>query len=93
MATTIDIKNLIQKWADAKTEIAELEKKINKYKRLVDRFMDEKGSNTVTSSDYTLRRKEMSRATISKKNVPKKIWDEYSKSSTYKAYYLSKKNK
>ena len=93
MSSTIDIKNLIQKWADAKTEIAELEKKINKYKRVVDRFMDEKGSNTVTSSDYTLRRKEMSRATISKKNVPKKIWDEYSKSSTYKAYYLSKKNK
>ena len=91
MSSTIDIKNLIQKWADAKTEIADLEKKINKYKRVVDRFMDEKGNNTVTSSDYTLRRKEMSRATISKKNVPKKIWDEYSKSSTYKAYYLSKK--
>ena len=91
MSSTIDIKNLIQKWAEAKTEIADLEKKINKYKRVVDRFMDEKGNNTVTSSDYTLRRKEMSRATISKKNVPKKIWDEYSKSSTYKAYYLSKK--
>jgi hypothetical protein len=92
MSTTTDIQNLLKKWADAKTEIADLEKKIEKYKRVVNRFMDEKGNNTITSSQYTLRRKEMSRATISKKNVPTEIWNRYSKPSTYKAYYLSKKN-
>lgn len=90
--STTDIQNLLKKWADAKTEIADLEKKIEKYKRVVNRFMDEKGNNTITSSQYTLRRKEMSRATISKKNVPTEIWNKYSKPSTYKAYYLSKKN-
>jgi hypothetical protein len=91
MSTTSDIQNLVKKWADAKTEIADLEKKIEKYKRVVNRFMDEKGNNTITSSQYTLRRKEMTRATISKKNVPTEIWNKYSKPSTYKAYYLSKK--
>ena len=89
--STIEIKDILQKWADAKTEIADLEKKIEKYKRGVNRFMDEKGNNTITSSQYTLRRKEMTRATISKKNVPTEIWNKYSKPSTYKAYYLSKK--
>jgi hypothetical protein len=91
MSSTSDIQNILKKWGDAKTEIADLEKKIEKYKRVVNHFMDEKGNNTITSSQYTLRRKEMTRASISKKNVPKKIWDEYSKSSTYKAYYLTKK--
>jgi hypothetical protein len=90
-SSTIDIQNILQKWAETKNEIADLEKQIEKYKRVVNRFMDQKGNNTITSSQYILRRKEMSRATISKKNVPTEIWNKYSKPSTYKAYYLSKK--
>jgi hypothetical protein len=88
--STIEIKDILQKWADAKTEIAELEKNIEKYKRVVNRIMDQKGNNTITSSKFTLRRKEMSRSTMSKKNVPTEIWNKYSRPCTYKAYYISK---
>ena len=89
-SSAIEIKDLLQKWADAKTEIAELEKNIEKYKRVVNRFMDQKGNNTITSSKFTLLRKEMSRSTMSKKNVPTEIWNKYSRPCTYKAYYISK---
>jgi formiminotetrahydrofolate cyclodeaminase len=88
--STIEIKDILQKWADAKAEIAELEKNIEKYKRVVNRIMDQKGNNTITSSKFTLRRKEMSRSTMSKKNVPTEIWNKYSRPCTYKAYYISK---
>jgi hypothetical protein len=88
-----DIYSLLQKWSEAKNEIINLEKKIEKYKRIATSIMDQQGNNTVSSDDYTLRRKEMSRTTISKKNVPQDIWNKYSKLSKYKAYYLSEKNK
>jgi hypothetical protein len=88
-----DIYALLQKWSEAKNEIINLEKKIEKYKRIASSIMDQQGNNTVSSDDYTLRRKEMSRTTISKKNVPQDVWNKYSKLSKYKAYYLSEKNK
>jgi len=88
-----DIYTLLQKWSEAKNEITNLEKKIEKYKRIATSIMDQQGNNTVSSDEYTLRRKEMSRTTISKKNVPQDVWNKYSKLSKYKAYYLSEKNK
>jgi hypothetical protein len=88
-----DIYTLLQKWSEAKNEIVNLEKKIEKYKRIATSIMDQQGNNTVSSDEYTLRRKEMSRTTISKKNVPQDVWNKYSKLSKYKAYYLSEKTK
>ena len=86
-----DIAKILRTWAESKNEIADLEKKIEKYKRVVTRFMDQQGNNTISTPYYTLRRKEMSRTTISKKDVPKEIWNKYARPCTYKAYYLTQK--
>ena len=86
-----DICALLQKWAESKAEIADLEKKIDKYKRLANRVMDQKGDNTITTTEYKLSRKEISRTTIAKKDVPKEIWKKYARTCTYTAYYLTEK--
>jgi hypothetical protein len=86
-----DISTLLQKWSETKAEIIELEKKIDKYKRLASKIMDKNGDNTINSLEYKLIRKEMSRTTISKKDVPKEIWNKYSRNSIYTAYYLTEK--
>jgi hypothetical protein len=52
--------------------------------------MSKTGSNVIESSSYTLNRQEISRNSLSKNDVPKDIWDRYSKSSSYDAYYLRK---
>jgi hypothetical protein len=94
VANDTDILSLLQKWTKTKLEIADLEKKIEKFKRLSNRIMDQEGTSTISSGNYILRRKEMSRYTISKKDVPVEIWKKYSRPCKYKAYYLSeKKNK
>ena len=90
-ADVSDICALLQKWSEAKSEIIELEKKIDKYKRLANRIMDKNDGNTINSLEYKLTRKEISRTSISKKDVPKETWNKYSRTSTYTAYYLSKK--
>jgi len=90
-ADVSDICALLQKWSETKSEIIELEKKIDKYKRLANRIMDKNEGNTINSLEYKLIRKEISRSTISKKDVPKETWNKYAQTSTYIAYYLSKK--
>jgi predicted RNase H-like nuclease (RuvC/YqgF family) len=87
-----DINNLLESWSNAKAEITKLEKKIEKYKRLANIIMDGQSENSVSSESFTLKRKELSRNTISKKDVPKDIWDKYSNTSSFSCYYLSANN-
>ena len=86
-----DIETLLEKWYDMKQEISELETKCDKYKRCMERIMDNKGVDIISSSNHKLKRKQITRATLSKKNVPKDLWDKYSRESTYPVYYLTEK--
>jgi len=87
-----DITSLLESWSIAKVEITNLEKKIEKYKLLANIVMDNKGQNSISSKSFTLKRKEMSRNTISKKDVPKDIWNKFSNTSSFSCYYLSVNN-
>jgi hypothetical protein len=86
-----DIETLLDRWAQTKEEIAELEKRLEKYKKLATRIMSSKKSNLLTSSSYTLSRKDITRTTLSKKDVPEQVWEKYAQTCTYPAYYLNKK--
>lgn len=89
--STVDLSKFLQKWIETKNKIAELEKNIEKYKRIANRIMEQQENNTISNDYFTLRRKEMSRTTISKKDVPIEIWNKYSRPCKYKAYYFSEK--
>lgn len=84
-----DITALLERWSQAKSEMAEIEKRIEKYKRLANRVMDSQGNNNLSSAYYTLKRKNMSRTTISRRDVPDHIWEKYARKCSYPAYYLS----
>jgi hypothetical protein len=85
-----DISTLLDQWYDAKNSIAELEDKIEKYKKLASKVMNNNNTNIITDGTYTIKRKEIERFTISKKDVPNNIWKEYSKKNNYNAFYLTK---
>lgn len=85
-----DISTLLRKWSDAKAEITRLEKTIEKYKRVASKIMEKQGNSTLTGSGYTLRRKNMTRTTIGKRDVPQAVWEKYSRPCSFEAYYLSK---
>lgn len=86
---TTDVSSLLEHWSDAKAKITELENMIKKYKRLANRVMKTQDSDIISSTYYTLKRKQISRYTISKLDVPEHIWEKYSKPCSYSAYYLS----
>jgi len=89
IVNSTDITTLLERWFETKAEITELEKKLEKYKRIANRAMDQQNTDTLSSNYYTLKRKNISRTTISKQDVPNDVWKTYAKTCSYPAYYLS----
>ena len=85
-----DIENLLNKWYEAKQEISILEKIIEKYKEVADSIMNKTNSDVLSSSKYSLSKREMNKTTIGKKDLPEDIWNRYSKETFYNAFYISK---
>jgi hypothetical protein len=84
-----DISELLKKWAETKKEISSLEKKCDKYKKYIDAILENNNSDTVSSNEYILKKKIINKSTLSKNDVPKDIWNKYSKSCSYPAYFLT----
>ncbi len=86
--TDKDINDLLENWHDTKKEIAELEKKCDKYKRLAERIMIAQGSSKLESSLFSLSKRNMNRQQLTRQNVPKDIWDRYATEISYPSYFL-----
>jgi hypothetical protein len=89
--TDKDINDLLENWNDAKKEIAELEKKCDKYKRLAERIMIAQGGSKLESSSFSLSKRNMHRQQLTRQNVPKDIWDRYATEISYPSYFLKMK--
>jgi hypothetical protein len=88
-----DIDELLKKWYETKQEISLLEAKCEKYKKYADKIMKDTNNTIISNSYYTLQRKEMSRSSVSKKNMPSELWNKYCTKSTFNTYNLTKKLK
>jgi hypothetical protein len=86
-----DIEELLDVWFKTKEEIAVLEKKCEKYKKYCEKILDNLEENNISSNDYSLKRINLTKGTISKKDVPSDIWKQYSREVTYPVYYLKAK--
>jgi hypothetical protein len=86
-----DISLLLEQWYETKESISELEVKMEKYKKLAGRIMCKKDTNTISSDRYVLKKRDLSRETISKKDLPLDIWKNYCNKIDYSAFYISKK--
>ncbi len=85
-----DIDMLLENWYIAKQELSVLEKKIEKYKKYAEMIMDGEDENCLSNSRYTLSRREMNRTILAKNDVPKDIWNKYSKNITYSMITIRK---
>ena len=88
-----DIKDLLNNWYKAKNEIAELEKKCDKYKKLAEKIMSLQGGTKLQSEYFTLTKRNMCRYQLSRQNVPQDIWQKYATKLKYPTYYLKKNKK
>jgi hypothetical protein len=90
MDSNSDITELLEMWQCTKQEISKLEERCEKFKHLASKYMNKTDSDILESSELMLRRKNITRSTLNKKNVPKTLWDQYSKPTSYQVFYLTK---
>lgn len=95
MVDEIDISILMSKWDETRKQIAELETKLEKYKKVATKLMDKNGTNELKDNNFSLSRKNITRETLTKNDLPIDIWNRYSKRCTYQSFYLrnNKQNK
>ena len=86
-----DIDTLLEKWHETKQEISELEAKCEKYKKCCERIMNKQNTNSLSTKYFTLKRREITRNSLSRKNVPSDVWNRYAREHTYPVYYLTEK--
>jgi len=84
-----DIDNLLESWSRTKKDISDLQLKCDRYKKLASKMMNKMSTSELSSDDFRLKRKKITRSSLSRNDVPKTVWDTYSKSSSYEAYYLT----
>ena len=83
--TQEDIDNLFRLWHTDKEKIKELDSNIKRYKRLANKMLNYFQKEKLNNDDFILKRTKVNRETISKKQVPKDIWDKF---CTKNQYYM-----
>jgi hypothetical protein len=88
------LSDTISKYIEIKEKLSELEKKSEKYRDYIEHCMNKDDLSEMPYSSYIIKKYVLTRETISKKDVPKSIWDEYhKKSSSTVIRILNKKDK
>lgn len=90
-SSSLDI--VLEKWFKVKEEIATLEKKRDKYKKMLEDKMKSDRISELLGSDYKAKIIKQSRGFLLKKNVPSEIWDKYATNIEYDVMTISKRKK
>ena len=89
MSNDNEITEIIDKFIDIKDKISELEKKHEKYRKLISEYMFEQNTSSIShiskkdNKPYTVKKTLSARQTVSKDDLPKEIWEKYAKTSTF----------
>lgn len=88
--STKDIDELLERWNETKDKITELEKKCEKYKAYCEKLMKRMNVDILSGSKFYVSKVNVTRSTMSKKDVPDEIWNKYSNKCSYPSYYVKK---
>ena len=85
-----ELEKLFKEWYKLKAQLKRLEREEERIKKLVHRQMDLEDSNKISSRNYMCSRRNMIRDTLSKRNVPRDVWDQYKTSIKVKQLILKR---
>lgn len=75
----VDVDTLLEKWADARNNIAALEKKVDNYKKIMKQYFLKNNIQKYENDFFKVKQSTQTRSFITKKNVPNEVWEQYSK--------------
>ena len=84
-----DIKQIIQLWYEAKTTANDLEKKINKYRDYIEKYMNVNALDKINLDNIALKRTLQTRENMDRKHIPTDVWQKYKKETIFYTYYIT----
>jgi len=75
-------------WYEIKQNIKRLEKRSEKYRRIVEKYMKDKGLRNLEQNDHTVSLQSRTTSSINKRNIPSDIWEKYCKTNQYNVLTL-----
>ena len=88
-----DLDVVLEKWEECRRTIDQLEKKIQRYRSTVERFMETKGVEAYENSKFKVKKSVQQRSLLTKKMVPKDVWEMYSLPQRVEFLVLTDKSK
>lgn len=92
--SSLNISDSITKFIEIKTKLTELEKRYEKYRKIVENHMNDnelsKITHTIGDDTYSIKKTSMSRQSVCKKDLPADIWNKYCKTSMYNVINVNK---
>lgn len=87
------MKELLENYQQIKEKLEYYSSKLEKIKKKIKNEVEKMPSKQFETQDFSISVKSINRQTISKKSVPKDIWNKYSLTSTYSQLNIKDKLK
>lgn len=84
---------ILSKWAKTRSQRDELDKKIIKYRKLVDNYLKKNNLAKYENEDYIVKKMQQNRTFMYKKDVPLDVWKTYSVPKVIDTVLLTEKKK
>lgn len=93
-----NISSVVTKWLECRQKLDEYTRKTERYRNLVEQHMVDSGINRMAgwSSDgkaYKISLSTRSRESLSKKDVPPEVWEQYAKASRFRVLLATEEKK
>jgi macrodomain Ter protein organizer (MatP/YcbG family) len=79
----MSIRETIEKFIETKEKQAELEKRHEKYRKIIEEHMSSQGLTELKQGDITVRKTLSTRESVCKKDLPSDVWEKYCKHSRF----------
>tara|TARA_B100002052_G_C15742003_1_gene533680 strand:- start:161 stop:436 length:276 start_codon:yes stop_codon:yes gene_type:complete len=89
----MNVNELLENWWKYREIKLEAEKKLEKYKKKIEKIMERENSNKIQSGKYVVSKRKTHTTRLSKQNVPKDIWERYSTTTAYNTFTIKEVKK
>jgi hypothetical protein len=83
-----DIDTILEKWEKNKEHIKKAESNIEKYKKIISKYMENNDTNTISGNKYSITKRKMTKRILTKNDIDEDTWYKYSRSVNYPAFYI-----
>lgn len=88
-----EIHSLLEKWEDCRRTIDMMEKKIKRYRQTVEQYLEKNNLSEFENERFKVKRNIQQRSLLTKKMVPKEVWEMYSLPQRVEFITLTEKKK